>query len=76
MKAFHRTLPLRGRVALLIGLFGFAAGAALMSYQFYRRPAVLTLAVGLAGHRVPRGPGGGSDGIAEDLSPDPEHRQL
>src|ERR1700754_4183771 len=46
MKAFHRTLPLRGRVALLIGVFGFAAGAALMSYQFYRRPAVLTLAVG------------------------------
>jgi TRAP-type uncharacterized transport system substrate-binding protein len=46
MKSFHRALPFRGRVALLIGIFGFAAGAALMSYQFYRRPVVLTLAVG------------------------------
>jgi TRAP-type uncharacterized transport system substrate-binding protein len=46
MKALHQKLPFRGRVALLIGIFGFAAGAALMSYQFYRRPAVLTLAVG------------------------------
>ena len=46
MKALHRKLPFRGRVALLIGIVGFAAGAALMSYQFYRRPTVLTLAVG------------------------------
>jgi hypothetical protein len=31
--------------SLLIGIFGLVAGAALMSYQLYRRPAVLTLAV-------------------------------
>src|SRR5215469_10669524 len=46
MKSFHRALPFRSRVALLIGVFGLVAGAALMSYQFYRRPVVLTLAVG------------------------------
>jgi TRAP-type uncharacterized transport system substrate-binding protein len=46
MKSFHRVLPFRGRVALLLGIFCCAASAALMSYQFYRRPVVLTLAVG------------------------------
>jgi TRAP-type uncharacterized transport system substrate-binding protein len=46
MNSFHRTLPFRSRVALLIGILGFAAGVALMSYQFYRKPVVLTLAVG------------------------------
>jgi TRAP-type uncharacterized transport system substrate-binding protein len=46
MNAWHRTLPFRGRLALLIGIFGFVASAALMSYQFYRRPVILTLAVG------------------------------
>jgi ABC-type nitrate/sulfonate/bicarbonate transport system substrate-binding protein len=58
MKPFHRALPFRGRVALLIGIFGFAAGAALMSYQFYRRPVVLTLAVG------------SSDGAATQIASD------
>jgi TRAP-type uncharacterized transport system substrate-binding protein len=46
MKSLHRALPLRSRVALLIGILGLAAGVALMSYQFYRKPVVLTLAVG------------------------------
>src|ERR1700760_725004 len=46
MRSFHRALPFGGRVALLLGMFIFAAGAALMSYQFYRRPVVLTLSVG------------------------------
>jgi len=41
----NSALPFRGRIALLIGIFGLVAGAALMSYQLYRRPAVLTLAV-------------------------------
>jgi TRAP-type uncharacterized transport system substrate-binding protein len=46
MQALHRRLPFHGRVALLIGIFGLAAGAALMSYQFYRRPVILTLVAG------------------------------
>lgn len=46
MRAIHRSLPFWGRVTLLVGVFGIAAGAGLACYQFYRRPAVLTLAVG------------------------------
>jgi TRAP-type uncharacterized transport system substrate-binding protein len=46
MQAFHRALPFWARITLVAGLFGIAAGAALVSYQFYRRPTLLTLAVG------------------------------
>jgi hypothetical protein len=56
MKSFHRALPFRGRVALLIGGLGFPAGAALMSNQFDRRPVALTLAVGA------------SDGVARQIA--------
>jgi TRAP-type uncharacterized transport system substrate-binding protein len=46
MQAFHRTLPLWARITLLIGLLGVAASTLLISYRYYRRPIVLTLAVG------------------------------
>jgi len=46
MKALHRALPFWGRVTLLAGVVGMIAGAALISVQLYRRPTVLTLAVG------------------------------
>lgn len=53
---FHRALSFRGRVALLIGILGLAAGTAPMSYQFYRKPVMLTLAVG------------SSDGVARQIA--------
>jgi len=46
MKALHRALPFWARITLLAGVVGVVAGAALISFQLYRRPAVLTLAVG------------------------------
>jgi len=46
MRAFHRAMPFWGRVTLLAGLFGIVAGIALTCYEFYRRPTMLTLAVG------------------------------
>jgi TRAP-type uncharacterized transport system substrate-binding protein len=46
MQALHRTLPFWARIALLVVLVCVATGAALISYQLYRRPTVLTLAVG------------------------------
>src|ERR1700743_2719767 len=46
MKTFHRTLPFWGRVILLAGVCGMLIGAALISVELYRRPTILTLAVG------------------------------
>jgi TRAP-type uncharacterized transport system substrate-binding protein len=46
MKAFHITLPLWVRAALLAGVLCLVAGAGLVSYRFYVRPATLTIAVG------------------------------
>jgi ABC-type nitrate/sulfonate/bicarbonate transport system substrate-binding protein len=39
-------LPLRLRFFLLIGVAVFAAGAGLLAYRYYTRPATLTVAVG------------------------------
>jgi TRAP-type uncharacterized transport system substrate-binding protein len=46
MTAFHRALPLWARVTLLVGFLGIAFSTILISYRIYRRPMVLTLAVG------------------------------
>jgi TRAP-type uncharacterized transport system substrate-binding protein len=46
MRAFQKVLPFWARITLLAGLFGIAVSAVLISYQYYRRPTVLTLAVG------------------------------
>jgi len=46
VRAFQRELPFWARITLLLGLLGIAASALLISYQYYRRPTVLTLAVG------------------------------
>jgi TRAP-type uncharacterized transport system substrate-binding protein len=46
MKAFRFALPIWVRAVLLVGLLGIALGAALISYRFYQRPAVLSIAVG------------------------------
>ena len=46
MKAFHKALPLWVRAALLAGVLCLVAGAGLVSYRFYVRPATLTIAVG------------------------------
>lgn len=46
MKPFHHAWPFWFRATLLAGTLGIVAGAVLISYQLYRRPTVLTLAVG------------------------------
>src|SRR5579871_5094421 len=46
MRTFQRALPFWARITLLLGLLGIAVSALLISYQYYRRPTVLTLAVG------------------------------
>jgi TRAP-type uncharacterized transport system substrate-binding protein len=46
MKALHQALPFWSRVLLLAGVAGMVAGATLISLQLYRRPTLLTLAVG------------------------------
>jgi len=46
MKNLQIALPLWVRAILLAGVFCIVAGAALMSYRYYRRPGTLTVAVG------------------------------
>jgi TRAP-type uncharacterized transport system substrate-binding protein len=46
MKTLQVALPLWVRAILLAGVLCIVAGAALMSYRFYRRPTTLTVAVG------------------------------
>ena len=46
VKPFHHTWPFWVRAILLAGILGLVTGAALISYHLYRRPTVLTLAVG------------------------------
>src|ERR1700733_10222052 len=46
MKNLQIALPLWVRAILLAGVFCIVAGAALMSYRYYRRPTTLTVAVG------------------------------
>jgi TRAP-type uncharacterized transport system substrate-binding protein len=46
MKALHLSMPLRIRVALLVGVVCLIAGAALFTYRQYSQPTTLTVAVG------------------------------
>jgi TRAP-type uncharacterized transport system substrate-binding protein len=46
MKTLQTALPLWVRAILLAGVFCIIAGAALVSYRFYRQPTTLTVAVG------------------------------
>src|SRR5580692_9782742 len=46
MKTLQIALPLWVRAILLAGVLCIVAGAALMSYRFYRQPTILTVAVG------------------------------
>jgi TRAP-type uncharacterized transport system substrate-binding protein len=46
MKALHTALPLWVRAVLLAGVFCIVAGAGLVAYRLYTRPAMLTIAVG------------------------------
>jgi TRAP-type uncharacterized transport system substrate-binding protein len=46
MKTLQIALPLWVRAILLAGVLCIVAGAALMSYRFYRQPTTLTVAVG------------------------------
>jgi TRAP-type uncharacterized transport system substrate-binding protein len=46
MKNLRIALPLWVRAILLAGVFCVVAGAALISYRYYRRPTTLTVAVG------------------------------
>jgi TRAP-type uncharacterized transport system substrate-binding protein len=46
MKTLQIALPLWVRATLLAGVFCIVAGAALISYRFYRQPTTLTVAVG------------------------------
>jgi len=46
MKPLHHAWPFWVRAILLAGILGIVSGAALISYHLYRRPTVLTLAVG------------------------------
>jgi TRAP-type uncharacterized transport system substrate-binding protein len=46
MKTLQIALPLWVRAILLAGVFCIVAGAALISYRFYRQPTTLTVAVG------------------------------
>jgi TRAP-type uncharacterized transport system substrate-binding protein len=46
MKALHTALPLWVRAVLLVGVFCIVAGAGLVAYRLYMKPATLTIAVG------------------------------
>jgi len=46
MKPLHHAWPFWVRAILLAGILGIVSGAALISYHLYRRPTVMTLAVG------------------------------
>jgi TRAP-type uncharacterized transport system substrate-binding protein len=46
MHRFHQTLPFWVRAVLLAGLLGVVAGAGLIAYRYYQRPATLTVVVG------------------------------
>jgi TRAP-type uncharacterized transport system substrate-binding protein len=46
MKALQIALPLWVRAIMLAGVFCIIAGAALISYRYYRQPTTLTVAVG------------------------------